>query len=34
MYVSEVFNVVGGKIVQTDNIGLVMQGATKLGFIH
>ena len=34
MYVSEVFNVVGGKIVKIDNIGLMMTGVTTLGFIH
>lgn len=34
MYVSEVFKVIGGKIVRVDNIGLMMQGVTTLGFIH
>ena len=34
MYVSEVFKVIGGKIVRVDNIGSMMQGATTLGFIH
>jgi len=34
MYVSEVFKVVGGKIVRIDNIGLMMQGVTTLGFVH
>jgi len=34
MYVSEVFKVVGGKIVKIDNIGLMMQGITTLGFAH
>jgi len=34
MYVSEVFKVVGGKIVKIDNIGLMMQGVTTLGFAH
>lgn len=34
MYVSELFKVVGGKIVKIDNIGLMMQGLTTLGFIH
>lgn len=34
MYVSEVFKVVGGKIVKIDNIGLMMQGVTTLGFVH
>jgi hypothetical protein len=34
MYVSEVFKVVGGKIVKIDNIGLMMQGVTTLGFTH
>jgi hypothetical protein len=34
MYVSEVFKVVGGRIVKIDNIGLMMQGVTTLGFIH
>ena len=34
MYVSELFKVVGGKIVKIDNIGLMMPGVTTLGFIH
>ena len=34
MYVSEVFKVVGGKIVKIDNIGLMMQGVATLGFAH
>src|SRR5512139_195146 len=34
MYVSEVFKVIGGKIVRVDNIGLMMQGVTTLGFTH
>jgi hypothetical protein len=34
MYVSEIFKVVEGRIVQIDNIGLMMQGATTLGFVH
>jgi hypothetical protein len=34
MYVSEVFKVVGGKIVKIDNIGLMMQGVGTLGFVH
>jgi hypothetical protein len=34
MYVSELFKVVGGKIVKIDNIGLMMSGVTTLGFIH
>jgi hypothetical protein len=34
MYVSEVFKVVGGRIVRIDNIGLVMQGVSSLGFVH
>lgn len=34
MYVSEVFKVVGGRIVKIDNIGLMMPGVTTLGFIH
>ena len=34
MYVSEVFKVVGGKIVRIDNVGLMMQGVATLGFIH
>jgi hypothetical protein len=34
MYVSEVFKVVGGRIVRIDNIGLMMQGVSTLGFVH
>jgi len=34
MYVSEVFKVVGGKIVKIDNIGLMLQDVTTLGFSH
>ena len=34
MYVSEVFKVIGGRIVRIDNIGLMMQGVTTLGFTH
>ncbi len=34
MYVSEIFKVVGGRIVRIDNIGLMMQGVTTLGFTH
>ncbi len=34
MYVSEVFRVVSGKIVRIDNIGVMMQGVTTLGFTH
>jgi hypothetical protein len=34
MYVSEVFKVVGGRIVKIDNIGLMMQGVATLGFVH
>lgn len=34
MYVSEVFKVVNGRIVRIDNIGLMMQGTTTLGFVH
>lgn len=34
MYVSEVFKVVNGRIVHIDNIGLMMQGTTTLGFVH
>jgi hypothetical protein len=34
MYVSEVFKVVGGRIVKIDNIGLMLQGVTTLGFTH
>lgn len=34
MYVSEVFKVIGGRIVRIDNIGLMMQGVSTLGFVH
>jgi hypothetical protein len=34
MSVSEIFKVVQGRIVRVDNIGLMMQGVTTLGFIH
>jgi len=34
MYVSEIFKVVNHKIVQIDNIGLMMQGVTTNGFVH
>ena len=34
MYVSEVFKVIGGRIVRIDNIGVMMQGVTTLGFVH
>jgi len=34
MYVSELFKVVGGRIVRIDNIGLMIQGVTSLGFSH
>ena len=34
MYVSEVFKVVGGRIVRIDNIGLMTQGVSSLGFIR
>ena len=34
MYVSEVFKVIEGRIVRIDNIGLMMQGITTLGFAH
>ena len=34
MYVSEVFKVVGGRIVKIDNIGLMMEGVETLGFTH
>ncbi len=34
MYVSEVFKVIGGRIVRIDNIGLMMHGVTTLGFAH
>jgi hypothetical protein len=34
MYVSELFKVVNGRIVRIDNIGLMMQGVSSLGFLH
>ncbi len=34
MYVSELFKVEGGKIVKIDNIGLMLQGVSTLGFAH
>lgn len=34
MYVSEIFKVVEGRIVQIDNIGVMMRDATTLGFVH
>jgi len=34
MYVSEVFKVVGGRIVRIDNIGLMLEGMATLGFVH
>jgi hypothetical protein len=34
MYVSEIFKVVAGRIVTIDNIGLMMEGVSTLGFIH
>lgn len=34
MYVSELFKVVSGRIVRIDNIGLMMQGTSTLGFVH
>lgn len=34
MYVSEVFKVVNGRIVAIDNIGLMMQDVTTLGFVR
>ena len=34
MYVSEVFKVVGGRIVRIDNIGIMMTGVSSLGFVH
>ena len=34
MYVSEVFKVIGGRIVRIDNIGLMMQGVATLGFVR
>ena len=34
MYVSELFKVVSGRIVKIDNIGLMMQSVSTLGFTH
>lgn len=34
IYVSEVFKVVGGKILLIDNIGLMLRDAATLGFVH
>jgi hypothetical protein len=34
MYVSEIFKVVAGRIVKIDNIGLMTDGVSTLGFIH
>lgn len=34
MYVSEIFKVVSGRIVKIDNIGLMLQGVSTLGFSH
>jgi len=34
MYVTEVFKIVGGKIVQIDNIGLMLPNIDTLGFVH
>ena len=34
MYVSEIFKVVNHKVVQIDNIGLMMQGVPTNGFVH
>lgn len=34
MYVSEVFKVVGGRIVHIDNIGLMMDGVETMGFVR
>jgi hypothetical protein len=34
MYVSEIFKVVNHKIVQIDNIGLMLQGVTTNGYVH
>lgn len=34
IYVSEVFKVVGGRIVRIDNVGVMMTGVTSLGFVH
>jgi len=34
MYVSEVFKVVSGRITKIDNIGLMLEGVSTLGFVH
>ena len=34
MYVSEIFKVVSGRIVKIDNIGLMLEGVSTLGFVH
>jgi hypothetical protein len=34
MYVSEIFKVIGGRIVRIDNIGLMMTDTETLGFVH
>lgn len=34
MYVSEIFKVIDGRIVQIDNIGLMMEDVRTLGFTH
>jgi hypothetical protein len=34
MYVSEIFKIVGGRIVRIDNIGLMIDGVATLGFTH
>ena len=34
MYVTEVFKIVKGKIVKIDNIGLMQDGISTLGFAH
>jgi hypothetical protein len=34
MYVSETFKVINHKVVQIDNIGLMMPGVSTIGFIH
>jgi len=34
MYVSEVFKVVAGRILKIDNIGLMLDGVSTLGFAH
>ena len=34
MYVSEIFKVVGGRIIHIDNIGLMMTGVETMGFVH